>query len=126
MITMEGVPIMALIKCPECGHDVSPNAVSCPFCGEPIASKQQNEAESGAETFYVQAPNRWELTGKTQGEIQVRTARLNSEGKTVVNINISEPQLVGLWQNNVTIIWNASLASSKYKETLYLNALPST
>ena len=117
---------MALIKCPECGHDVSPKAVSCPVCGEPIASKQQNEAESGAETFYVQAPNRWELTGKTQGEIQVRTARLNSEGKTVVNINISEPQLVGLWQNNVTIIWNASLASSKYKETLYLNALPST
>lgn len=28
---------MALIKCPQCGHDVSPQAESCPSCGHPIA-----------------------------------------------------------------------------------------
>jgi ribosomal protein L7/L12 len=28
--------IMALIKCPECGHDVSDKAASCPKCGYPI------------------------------------------------------------------------------------------
>ena len=27
---------MALIKCPECGRDVSNAAASCPFCGYPI------------------------------------------------------------------------------------------
>lgn len=27
---------MALIKCSECGHDVSDKATSCPYCGNPI------------------------------------------------------------------------------------------
>lgn len=27
---------MALIKCPECQRDVSPEAVSCPQCGHPL------------------------------------------------------------------------------------------
>ena len=27
---------MALIKCPECGHDVSDKATSCPGCGHPL------------------------------------------------------------------------------------------
>ena len=27
---------MALIKCPECGKDVSSEAASCPYCGYPI------------------------------------------------------------------------------------------
>ena len=27
---------MALIDCPCCGNEVSPNASSCPDCGEPI------------------------------------------------------------------------------------------
>lgn len=31
---------MALIKCPECGRDVSDRAVSCPVCGYPIASEK--------------------------------------------------------------------------------------
>ncbi len=27
---------MALIRCPECDHEISENAVSCPHCGNPI------------------------------------------------------------------------------------------
>jgi DNA-directed RNA polymerase subunit RPC12/RpoP len=30
---------MALIKCSECGKEVSPKATSCPGCGNPIAMK---------------------------------------------------------------------------------------
>ncbi len=30
---------MALIKCPECGNEVSTVAASCPKCGAPIASQ---------------------------------------------------------------------------------------
>ncbi len=34
---------MALIKCPECGKEISDKASNCPNCGNPIAEKQ-NEA----------------------------------------------------------------------------------
>lgn len=29
---------MALIECPDCGHEVSDQAVACPHCGRPIRS----------------------------------------------------------------------------------------
>lgn len=32
---------MALISCPECGHDVSDSAVTCPNCGFRL-KKQKN------------------------------------------------------------------------------------
>lgn len=32
---------MAMIKCPECGRDVSDKATSCPGCGYPIAEIKQ-------------------------------------------------------------------------------------
>lgn len=34
---------MALIKCPECGKEVSERAVSCPNCGCPIATVQKSK-----------------------------------------------------------------------------------
>ncbi len=39
---------MALIKCPECGKDISDKAVSCPHCGFPISkeSKPVQKAEN--------------------------------------------------------------------------------
>lgn len=33
---------MALIKCPECGHDVSSAAASCPQCGAPILPQESH------------------------------------------------------------------------------------
>lgn len=35
---------MALIKCPECGKDVSDAAVSCPHCGHPLSPPPTNTA----------------------------------------------------------------------------------
>ena len=34
---------MALIKCEECGHDVSDKAVACPHCGAPIGIAVEHE-----------------------------------------------------------------------------------
>lgn len=34
---------MALIKCPECGHDVSDQAITCPNCGYPLKSSNVTE-----------------------------------------------------------------------------------
>jgi rRNA maturation protein Nop10 len=36
---------MALIKCPDCGHDVSDTAPTCAHCGRPIAVASPVEAE---------------------------------------------------------------------------------
>lgn len=33
---------MALIKCTECGHDVSDKAMVCPHCGHPISQEKSN------------------------------------------------------------------------------------
>ena len=34
---------MALIKCPECGNDVSTSAASCPHCGFPLKPAEAPE-----------------------------------------------------------------------------------
>lgn len=36
---------MALINCPECGKEVSENAISCPNCGNPIKVQTQQREE---------------------------------------------------------------------------------
>ena len=41
---------MALIKCPECNHEVSDKAVSCPHCGCPISTS--NEKKIPVRFFY--------------------------------------------------------------------------
>jgi len=33
---------MPLIKCPMCNKEISPNAVSCPNCGEPMRKEESN------------------------------------------------------------------------------------
>ena len=36
---------MALIKCPECGNDVSTHSTVCPKCGEPIQKEVPTEEQ---------------------------------------------------------------------------------
>jgi len=52
---------MSLIKCSECGKEVSSQAVSCPSCGNPIAAKKPTEA---SEPIEPAKPVEIELTGK--------------------------------------------------------------
>ncbi len=35
---------MALIRCPECGREISDKAVSCPGCGYPLAEQPDDTA----------------------------------------------------------------------------------
>ena len=48
---------MSLIYCPECGHEISHNAVACPNCGrpisEPVVEKKFVERESGFPTWAI-------------------------------------------------------------------------
>ena len=41
---------MALIKCSECGSEVSSRATACPKCGNPIAAEREVEATGTAIT----------------------------------------------------------------------------
>jgi uncharacterized membrane protein YvbJ len=34
---------MALIQCPECGHDVSDKAAACPHCGHPVRGQVKSD-----------------------------------------------------------------------------------
>lgn len=40
---------MALIKCPECGKEISDKAQSCPNCGYPIPKQENEEWQSWSE-----------------------------------------------------------------------------
>ncbi len=39
---------MALIKCNECGHEMSSSATTCPHCGAPQQSNKPNNSNSKA------------------------------------------------------------------------------
>jgi len=47
---------MALIKCPECGHEVSTLADSCPNCGYPLKPKKDKNVVKENETSEYPAP----------------------------------------------------------------------
>ena len=44
---------MALIKCPECGNEVSDRAASCPRCGCPISSTSSSSPQSNVKKIPV-------------------------------------------------------------------------
>ncbi|MCR4911309.1 MAG: zinc ribbon domain-containing protein [Bacilli bacterium] len=46
---------MALIKCPECGREISDQAVSCPHCGFPLAKIKEEQILVEKEKFQVLA-----------------------------------------------------------------------
>ena len=82
---------MALIKCPECGREVSDKAATCPDCGFPIESLNP----SGTVRIKVTPLKKAMLNGK-------QTASIFANGKTlwtgqvgeVVELEFSEPTRV--------------------------------
>lgn len=51
---------MALVKCPECGRQISDKAVACPGCGFPIEEKAEKKTETDliADKLYAQYPGK--------------------------------------------------------------------
>ena len=51
---------MSLVKCKECGHEVSTNAVVCPNCGEPQSDSKKESQEITADKLVDKAsePNK--------------------------------------------------------------------
>ena len=84
---------MALIKCPECGKEISDRAKACPSCGFPIQVEEKSEStvgssagiiDSGIVSFSVNAPTiaSADLPSRVQEAIASKSALIRSEGKT--------------------------------------------
>src|SRR5439155_18574303 len=54
---------MALIKCSECGKDVSDKATACPNCGAPASSGRARQRRDNTPVRVVRAGWRWEVIG---------------------------------------------------------------
>ena len=52
---------MSLIKCLECGHQISSNAESCPKCGYPIAGGGSTQAHGGKIQTIEQTSKKYKL-----------------------------------------------------------------
>ena len=49
---------MALIRCPECGREISSHAPACPSCGYPLQAAGKAPAP-GAAPHALQSPHLW-------------------------------------------------------------------
>ncbi len=54
---------MALIKCSECGKEVSEKAATCPNCGAPIASGQEISIDPKSHARVTRTGAKWEGIG---------------------------------------------------------------
>lgn len=95
---MKGGEGMALVKCPECGREVSNKAVSCPGCGCPIADfKVKNSIDTLLDELYNKYPNEMVKAIKELREVtgmDLKSARdavyIRYKGKTARQLEADE------------------------------------
>ena len=91
---------MALIKCPECGKDVSTAAESCPHCGYPLKKGTVPQQPVQYETTTVKI----RCWGRSQNAINSKLSEYTSKGWEVVSM--------------VEDHWQGGLLSPVYKVVL--------
>lgn len=72
---------MALIKCPECGKEISDKATLCPNCGYPIS--QISEDMSGKQEMHLVEEN-------------VKSEKKHISVKSIVSIGVGIVALIGI------------------------------
>ncbi len=110
---------MALIKCPECGKEISDKASACPNCGMPLRREDCGTYDvvvtrenqwfliNPAATITVDNVNKYELKNGSSVKIPLSTGAhtlLFSLGprKTEANINVTENMKINMKMNRVT------------------------
>ncbi len=85
---------MALIKCPDCGNEVSSLAAACPRCGYPIAQI----AQSNSKIVKVKLPPNSEHTSPTLRIIEAGTDRELARGNAnaIVEFEVDAQTEVGM------------------------------
>lgn len=99
---------MALIKCPECGKEISDRAASCPNCGCPVSEM----TTSGI--VKIKLPRTEQMADGWMGLLSSKEASITANGRTVwsgkhgqtASFTIDEPTTItvnlGTWGNPVT------------------------
>ncbi len=110
---------MALIKCPECGKEISDKASACPNCGMPLRREDRGTYDvvvtrenqwfliNPAATITVDNVDKYELKNGSSVKIPLSTGAhtlLFSLGprKTEANINVTENMKINMKMNRVT------------------------
>ncbi len=75
---------MALIKCPECGKDVSTSAETCPHCGYSL--KKQQAPQTARPISYEQQTVKIRCWGRGQGKLNDKLLPYTNAGWEVVSI----------------------------------------
>lgn len=99
---------MALIKCPECGKEISDKASSCPNCGCPIAEM------STSGIVKIKLPRTEQMADGWVGLFSSKEASITANGRTLwsgkhgqtASFTIDQPTTItidlGTWGNPVT------------------------
>ena len=61
---------MALIKCPECGREISDKAIACPNCGSPVPQKMIPVHIERGSTIYIAIQCVVYIDGSIVGELK--------------------------------------------------------
>lgn len=80
---------MSLIKCPDCGKEVSTFAETCPHCGYPLKSKQPQPISYEQQTVKIRC------FGRSQDKLNDKLSDYTKYGWEVVSI-VEDP-----WQGGV-------------------------
>lgn len=80
---------MALIKCPECNHDVSSAAKACPYCGYPINSVGNSSNQSNTQASGQPALIRFDESEILSTDGVAKHSQNNTQKKSEVNNAIS-------------------------------------
>ena len=83
---------MALIKCPECGRMVSPNALECPNCGAPV----KDLLASGFSATSVDPPQPTKIPQEHHSNVEV-TSELHDTGSVKPTASVQKKSKVMLW-----------------------------
>lgn len=110
---------MALIKCDECGKDVSNKAIACPYCGNPIAEKQSVVTKPVLiirEARFTGYPSKGHvfIDGKMIGTISNGTTIKSEQPIGTHNIIIETPIVHGIGAGN--LLGGASSVAKEAKD----------
>lgn len=112
---------MSLIKCPECGKEISDKAISCPMCGYPIKEISNELQPSPSTTGMNVCPK--------CGKFIIAKQNCPDCGTDMIDCNCTEAKWTGMLMDGTLDKWEEQirnkyvLSSDKFDNDLYRNRI---
>ncbi len=109
---------MSLVKCPECGKEISDKAISCPICGYPIKEEFENLSSKSASTTGMN------ICPKC-GNFIIAEQKYLDCGTNMIDCNCSEEKWTDMLLDGTLNKWEKQmwakyvLSSDKFDSNLY-------